>query len=90
MCRGIESLLASIENFGVVTENTDFGVKASIVRNFLETKRIPLAAQHRKKIPSSELTARIEDATVYLSCLMTRTQWEQAKEQKVLFKDFTN
>jgi S1-C subfamily serine protease len=81
---------AALERFGAVPENTNFGVKASTARSFLETKRIPLPDQNLNKIPSSELAARIENATVYISCLMTMTQIEQAKEQKVLFKNLRN
>lgn len=80
----------ALEQFGAVPENTNFGVKASTARSFLETKRIPLLDQNLNKIPSSELAVRIEDATVYISCLMTMTQIEQAKEQKVLFKNLRN
>ena len=77
-----------IEEFGVVPENTNFGIKATVVRNLLEANSIRISKPNTTKLSVSELGQRIIQGTVHLSCLMTMAQIEQVRDQKVLFTEF--
>ena len=78
----------SQEAFGVVPENTNFGIKATVVRNLLEGSGIQLTRPNTTKLSGAQLGQRITESTVHLSCLMTMAQIEQVRDQKVLFTEF--
>ena len=80
-------LEAIVDDYGVVPENVNFGVKANVVINILESENIKLPIPNSKTIPTSELGAMITDGTYYLSCWMTLAQIEKMIETKVMFKD---
>lgn len=75
------------DDYGVVPENVNFGVKANVVINILESENIKLPNPNEDVIPSIELGELITDGTYYLSCWMTLAQIEQMLETKVMFKD---
>jgi hypothetical protein len=77
-----------VEEYGVVPENVNFGVKANIVINIMESESIPLPEPNSSVIPMSELGEMITDGTYYLSCWMTMAQINQMRETKVIFKNF--
>ncbi|MDC3124809.1 trypsin-like peptidase domain-containing protein [Gammaproteobacteria bacterium] len=77
-----------IKAYGVVPENTNFGIKATVVRNLLEANNIQVSTPNTTKMSGSELGQRITQGTVHLSCLMTMAQIEQVRDQKVLFTDY--
>ena len=77
-----------VEMYGVVPENTNFGIKASVVRNLLEANSVEPAAQNSSRLSGADLGRKITDGTVHLSCPMTMTQIQRVKEQKVLFSEF--
>ena len=77
-----------IEAFGVVPENTNFGIKATVVRNLLEGSGIQFTRPNTTKLSGVQLDQRITESTVHLSCLMTMAQIEQVRDQKVLFTEF--
>ena len=81
-------LETTVERFGVVPENTNFGIKATVVRTLLEANSVPLPQPSNDILDGGELGRRIASGTVYLSCLMTLAQIERARERKVLFKEF--
>ena len=76
-----------VDDYGVVPENVNFGVKANVVVNILESENIELPSPNTNTIPTSELSELITDGTYYLSCWMTLAQIEQMLETKVMFKD---
>ena len=76
-----------VDDYGVVPENVNFGVKANVVINILESENIKLPSPNINTIPTSELGELITDGTYYLSCWMTLAQIEQMIETKVMFKD---
>jgi len=78
----------SQEAFGVVPENTNFGIKATVVRNLLEGVGIQLTRPNTTKLSGVQLGQRITESTVRLSCLMTMAQIEEVRDQKVLFTEF--
>ena len=75
------------ENFGIIPENTNFGVKASAARNLLEANRVNLKASSNEIISKRDLSSIAADGTVYLTCWMTNAQLEQMKSKKVMFQD---
>lgn len=77
-----------IKAYGVVPENTNFGIKATVVRNLLEANNIQASKPNTTKLSGSELGQRITQGTVHLSCLMTMAQIEQVRDQKVLFTEY--
>ena len=81
-------LKSTVERFGVVPENTNFGIKATVVRSLLEANAVPLPKPSEETLGGSELGQKITNGTVYLSCLMTLAQIERTRERKVLFDEF--
>jgi hypothetical protein len=75
------------ENFGIIPENTNFGVKASAARNLLEANRVELKASSNEIISKRDLSSIAADGTVYLTCWMTNAQLEQMKSKKVMFQN---
>jgi hypothetical protein len=80
-------LEAIVDDYGVVPENVNFGVKANVVINILESENIKLPTPNINTIPTNELSELITDGTYYLSCWMTIAQIEKMIEKKVMFKD---
>ena len=76
-----------VDEYGVVPENVNFGVKANIVVNILESENINFPSPNEDVIPASELSEMITDGTYYLSCWMSLAQIKQMLETKVMFKD---
>ena len=81
------SLKKILKDYGVVPENTNFGVKASAVRNLMEGNGVPFKVPNTKVISKRELSQVATDGTVYLTCWMTTAQIEQMRARKVLFED---
>ena len=81
------SLKKVLKDYGVVPENTNFGVKASAVRNLMEGNGVPFKSPNTEVISKRELSQVATDGTVYLTCWMTTAQIEQMRAKKVLFED---
>ncbi|MDP7487872.1 MAG: trypsin-like peptidase domain-containing protein, partial [Alphaproteobacteria bacterium] len=75
-----------LENFGVIPENTNFGIKSSVVRTLLESSDVPLSEPNTQAISSTQLGKLISDSTYYLSCWMTMAQINQMRPKKVFFQ----
>ena len=76
------------EDFGVIPENTNFGIKGSIAKILLQSFNVPLKAPNTNEIPKSELSQITTKGTLHLSCWMTVAQIEKMQSQKVLFEQF--
>lgn len=76
------------KDFGVVPENTNFGIKASAVRNLLEGNSVAMNEPKDEILKVNELSKNITDGTVHLSCWMTMAQIKEIKAKKVLFSEF--
>ena len=59
-----------VEEYGVVPENVNFGVKANVVINIMESENIKLPSPNKEVMSTSELGEMITDGTYYLSCLI--------------------
>ena len=76
-----------VDAYGVVPENVNFGVKANVVINILESENIKFPSPNEDVISAKKLGEMITDGTYYLSCWMTMAQIEQMFETKAMFKD---
>ena len=76
-----------LKNFGVIPENTNFGIKTSVVKNLLESNDVSFLSPNTKLISKSKLGKMISDGTYYLSCWMTMAQIEKMKSMKVIFQN---
>ena len=74
-----------LEDYDVVPENTNFGIKASIVKNLLQGNGINVPSANTKSISRSERNRIIQGGTYYLSCWMTMAQIQKMKAKKVMF-----
>jgi S1-C subfamily serine protease len=81
------SLKKILKDYGVVPENTNFGVKTSAVRNLMEGNGVSFKSPNTEVISKRELSQVATDGTVYLTCWMTTAQIEQMRARKVLFED---
>ena len=70
------SLKKILKDYGVVPENTNFGVKASAVRNLMEGNGVSFKPPNTEVISKRELSQVATDGTVYLTCWMTTAQIE--------------
>ena len=76
-----------MENYGVVPEGTNFGIKSNVVINFLESNNIELIEVNNKALPKKNLGQNISNGTYYISCLMTMAQINKMKEKKAFFSN---
>lgn len=74
-----------LENYGDIPENTNFGIKSSVVRSVLESNGVSTPAVSTSTMSKVELGQEIKGSTYYISCWMTMAQIEQQRTSKVLF-----
>ena len=77
-----------LKDFGVVPENTNFGIKSSAVINLLDGNNVSPVRINTKPISKGDLSRNVTEGTTHLSCWMTMAQIEQLKTKKVLFNEF--
>ena len=75
------------DNFGVIPENTNFGVKASAVRNLLDANLVEQKAAGTDVISKRDLSKYASEGTVYLSCLMNNEQFVQMQNKRVMLEN---
>lgn len=75
----------ALENFGAIPENTNFGIKASVVDNLLASNGIAPNKPNVTAISKSKLGRSISNGTYYISCWMTVAQIEAMRTKKVMF-----
>ena len=81
-----------MDDYGVVAENTNFGIKASAVRNLMVGNSIEVKSPKSETMTTSELVKSIKAGTVHLTCWMTMAQIDEmikAEDSKVLFNKFS-
>jgi hypothetical protein len=82
-------ILAALEEFGTIPQNTNFGIKSNVVSNFLVSNGVEPVDSNTSTMSTSELGQLATDATYYLSCWMTTAQIQQRSSSKVMFQDLT-
>ena len=75
------------DEFGIIPENTNFGVKSSVVRSVLESNNVKISSANKSFISKSQLGEMITNGTYYISCWMTMAQMEEMKSKKVFFNN---
>lgn len=68
-------------------ENTNFGIKANILANLLESNSVPFDQDEGTVISNTELSKKASDATFYLSCWNTIAEAKKMKTSKVMFSE---
>ena len=81
------SLKKILKDYGVVPENTNFGVKASAVKNLMDGNGISFKVSNQEAPSRLQLSRQATDGTVYLTCWMTMAQVERLRGRKVMFED---
>ncbi len=76
-----------LEDFGTIPENTNFGIKTSVLRNMLEGVDVTLDTPNICPISNTELGRRITDGSFDLSCMMSVAQIEEMQSKKVMFQE---
>ena len=76
-----------MKKWGVVPENTNFGIKSSVLESFLQGNDVDYDIGSDKTIPKRKLAKKITNNTLYLSCWMTMAQIEQMRSKKVIFEN---
>jgi S1-C subfamily serine protease len=75
------------DNFGTIPENTNFGIKANVVRSVLDSNGVTSPSPSTNEVTKSELGTRITGGTYYVSCMMTLAQIEVLRTKKVMFEN---
>ena len=76
-----------LDNYGSIPENTNFGIKSSVVRSVLDSNEVDSPSANQSAVSKSKLGKMIGEGTYYISCWMTTTQIKQMKNQKVFFRE---
>ena len=75
------------DNFGSIPENTNFGIKSSVVRSVLDSNEVDNPPANQSEISKSKLGKMISSGTYYISCWMTMAQIKKMKTKKVFFSE---
>ena len=75
----------ALEKFGILPENTNFGIKVSVVKSLLDAHEVEYQTGRSTTMPKSKLGKLANDGTVFLSCWMTTAQYEFMKTKKAMF-----
>ena len=76
-----------LNKFGSIPENTNFGIKTSVVRSILESSNVSFPRPNASSISKIKLGKMVSDGTYYLSCWMTTAQIEKMRSKKVIFQN---
>ena len=71
----------------ITPQNTNFGIKISVVKNLLKGNSIDVPAPKTSNISRSERNKIIQGGTFYLSCWMTTAQIKKMNRKKIMFRD---
>jgi hypothetical protein len=75
-----------LENFGVIPENTNFGIRTNVIKNMISANEITLPVENKRELQKKELGKNLSEATYLLTCRMTLTQIKKMESKKVMFK----
>jgi len=80
-------LMTIIENYGVVPENTNFGIKSTAVKNLLLGNSTSFSSSKDRRYNKVDLIEKINESTFFLSCWMIEENIEKLRDTKLMFKD---
>jgi hypothetical protein len=76
-----------LKDTGSIPENTNFGIKANVVKSVLDSSSVDVPSENKSVISTSQRAKLITDGTYYISCWMTLAQIEKVRSKKVLFSE---
>jgi len=76
-----------LKDTGSLPENTNFGIKSSVVKSVLDSSGVDTPSANTSVISTSQRAKLITDGTYYISCWMTMAQIEKVRSKKVLFSE---
>lgn len=76
------SMKKILDDYGVIPENTNFGIKVSVVMNLLQANSVVYKQPNQSSISKAELSDRITEGTALLTCWMTPSTIDRLKEAK--------
>jgi len=77
-----------LKNYGVVPENTNFGVKISAVKNLLDGNGIDYSSNQNLSVSKQELAKNVTSSTLYLTCWMDEAQIYKMLKKKLMFEKY--
>lgn len=77
----------AIELFDAIPENTNFGIKSSVLQIFLKANNVILTPPSNTKLATKDISKRITNATVYLDCWMTQAKINELRSSKAMFEN---
>ena len=75
-----------VKDFGAIPEDTNFGIKSSVLKDFLKSNDVKLKKPNKKDIDKKELSQLVQKGTLFISCWMTEAKIREYKTQKVMFE----
>ena len=75
------------DNYGSIPENTNFGIKSTVVRSVLDSNEVDNPSANQVAVSKSNLGKMIDKGTYYISCWMTIARIKEMKNRKVFFTD---
>tara|TARA_B100001063_G_C16739438_1_gene543922 strand:- start:105 stop:1082 length:978 start_codon:yes stop_codon:yes gene_type:complete len=75
----------AMESYGVIPENTNFGIKSSILKNFTTANSIKNSEEEPKEVSTEVLGEKIQNATAYVGCWTAETKIAAMKTVKTVF-----
>lgn len=75
----------AMESYGVIPENTNFGIKSSILKNFTSANSIKNSEEEPKEVSTEVLGEKIQNATAYVGCWTAETKIAAMKTIKTVF-----
>ena len=79
-----------IEKFDTIPEDTNFGIKSSVVKSFLSANNIKFQSLKSKELSNQEIGEMITDGTAYIDCWMTMARIKELQSRKVVFNNIKN
>jgi len=74
------------KDFGIIPENVNFGIKASVVKTLLSSNNVRIIKPTYWAVSKTALAQNIKKTTFFLSCWMTADRRNKMKSTKVMFK----
>lgn len=75
----------AMESYGVIPENTNFGIKSSILKNFTSAHSIKSSDKDSKETSTDVIGEKIQNATAYVGCWTAETKIAAMKTVKTVF-----
>ena len=80
-----------LENYGTIPENVNFGIKASVIKDFLVSNNVrTLPTPNISEVSNSMLGKKAIESTYYIGCYMTVADAKRLQSDKVIYKDLFN